>query len=54
MSVTLHFTQISEAKKPTSQRTISFLNKRKSDLLLSVSTMVFAPSHMVKNTPSPM
>lgn len=43
MSVTtLHFTQRSEAKLPTSQRTISFLNKRKSDLLLSASTTAFA------------
>lgn len=49
MSVTsLHFTQRSEANKPASQRTISFLNKRNSDLLLSVLTMASTPSYIVK------
>lgn len=55
MSVTsVHFTQRSEANRPTSQRTISFLNKRNINKLPPVLTMASAPSYMVKSTLSPM
>lgn len=55
MSVTsVHFTQRSEANRPTSQRTISFLNKRNINKLPPVLTMASVPSYMVKSTLSPM
>lgn len=49
MSVTsVHFTQRSEANRATSQRTISFLNKRNINKLPPVLTMASVPSYMVK------